>query len=308
MKYDDILQTIGDTPVVRLNRFRDHLAHELWVKAESFNPGGSIKDRPALNMIEDAERRGMLWPGDTIVEPTSGNTGIGLAMVAAVKGYRAVMVMASDMSEERKALMRAFGAEMVLTPPELGTRGAMDEARRLEREEGWFFVGQHFNPANPRAHERTAAEIWSDFGDGLDAIVCTTGTGGTISGVGRNLKARHPGLTVVATEPADSPILSKGIACKHRIMGTAPGFIPDTLDTSIYDEIVPITTEEAYGTAHLLARQEGILGGISCGAAVAGMLKLAHREAWRDKVLLAILPDTGERYISTGLWSESEEG
>jgi cysteine synthase A len=213
--------------------------------------------------------------------------------------------MAADMSEERKALMRAFGADLVLTPSELGTKGAMNEARRLEREEGWFFVGQHFNPANPDAHERTAAEIWSDFGEGLDALVATTGTGGTISGVGRRLKSQNPNLRVVATEPADSPILSRGIACKHRIMGTAPGFIPETLDTTVYDEIVPITTEEAYGTARLLARQEGILAGISCGAAVAGMLTLARREVWRDKVLLAILPDTGERYISTGLWSET---
>jgi len=304
MKYETILKTIGDTPVVRLNRFRDHLARELWVKVESFNPGGSIKDRPALNMIEDAERRGVLKPGDTLVEPTSGNTGIGLAMVAAVKEYRAVMVMAADMSEERKALMRAYGAEMILTPAELGTKGAVEEARRLEREEGWFFVGQHFNPANPAAHERTADEIWSDFGVDLDALVSTTGTGGTISGLGRSLKARNPGLTVVATEPADSPILSRGVACKHRIMGTAPGFIPDTLDTDIYDDIVAITTEEAYGTARMLARQEGLLVGISCGAAVAGMLKLARRNDWRDKVLLAMLPDTGERYISTGLWSE----
>lgn len=306
MKYSNILTTIGDTPVVRLNRFRDHLARELWVKVESFNPGGSIKDRPALNMIEDAEQRGLIKPGDTIVEPTSGNTGIGLAMVAAVKGYRAVMVMAADMSEERKALMRAFGAEIVLTPAELGTKGALEEARRLEREEGWFFVGQHFNPANPASHASTAEEIWRDFGDGLDALILTTGTGGTITGVGRRLKARHPGLTVVATEPADSPILSQGVACKHRIMGTAPGFIPEIMDTSVYDEIVPITTEEAYGTARLLARQEGILAGISCGAAVAGMLKLARREDSRDKVLLAILPDTGERYISAGLWSETD--
>jgi len=304
MKYTSILQTIGDTPVVRLNRFRDHFARALWVKVESFNPGGSIKDRPALNMIEDAERRGLLAPGDTIVEPTSGNTGIGLAMVAAVKGYRAVLVMAADMSEERKALMRAFGAQLVLTAPELGTKGALEEARRLERENGWFFVGQHFNPANPAAHERTAAEIWADFGDGLDGLVCTTGTGGTISGVGRRLKVLNPAIRIVATEPADSPILSKGIGCKHKIMGTAPGFIPDTLDTSVYDEIVSITTEDAYDTSRLLARQEGVLAGISCGAAVAGMLKLARREDWRDKVLLAILPDTGERYISTGLWSE----
>lgn len=303
MKYETILRTIGNTPVVRLNGFRHHLARELWVKVESFNPCGSIKDRPALNMIEDAERRGVLKPGDTIIEPTSGNTGIGLAMVAAVKGYRAVLVMAADMSEERKALMRAFGAELLLTPAELGTKGAVAEARRLEQEKGWFFVGQHFNPANPDAHESTANEIWEDFGPSLDGIVCTTGTGGTISGVGRRLKAHNPRIRVVATEPADSPILSRGIACKHGIMGTAPGFIPEILDTGVYDEIVPVTTDAAYATARLLARQEGILAGISCGAAVAGMLDLARREEWRDKTLLAILPDTGERYISTGLWS-----
>lgn len=306
MKYDNILQTIGDTPVVRLNRFPDLLAAELWVKLESFNPGGSVKDRPALNMIEEAERRGLIRPGDTLVEPTSGNTGIGLAMVAAVKGYRAVLVMAADMSEERKALMRAFGAELILTPAPLGTKGALDEARRLERERGWFFVGQHFNPANPAAHRSTADEIWTDFGAELHGLVCTTGTGGTISGLGRFLKERNPALRVIATEPADSPILSQGIARKHKIMGTAPGFIPETLDTSIYDEIVPVTTEEAYGTARRLAREEGILVGISSGAAVAGMLKLARREAWRGKVLLAVLPDSGERYLSTDLWPQTD--
>lgn len=306
MKYDNILQTIGGTPVVRLNKFPDLLAAELWVKLESFNPGGSVKDRPALNMIEAAERRGLIRPGDTLVEPTSGNTGIGLAMVAAVKGYRAVLVMAADMSEERKALMRAFGAELILTPAPLGTKGALEEARRLERERGWFFVGQHFNPANPAAHRSTADEIWTDFGAELHGLVCTTGTGGTISGLGRFLKERNPALRVIATEPADSPILSQGIARKHKIMGTAPGFIPETLDTSIYDEIVPVTTAEAYGTARRLAREEGILVGISSGAAVAGMLKLARREAWRGKVLLAVLPDSGERYLSTDLWPQAD--
>lgn len=306
MKYDNILQTIGGTPVVRLNKFTDLLAAELWVKLESFNPGGSVKDRPALNMIEEAERHGLIRPGDTLVEPTSGNTGIGLAMVAAVKGYRAVLVMAADMSEERKALMRAFGAELILTPAPLGTKGALEEARRLERERGWFFVGQHFNPANPAAHRSTADEIWTDFGADLHGLVCTTGTGGTISGLGRFLKERNPALRVIATEPADSPILSQGIARKHKIMGTAPGFIPETLDTSIYDEIVPVTTDEAYGTARRLARVEGILVGISSGAAVAGMLKLARREAWRGKVLLAVLPDSGERYLSTDLWTQPD--
>jgi len=307
MKYSDILATIGNTPVVRLNKATDVLAGELWVKVESFNPGGSVKDRPALNMIEDAERRGALRAGDVLVEPTSGNTGIGLAMVAAVKGYHTVLVMAEDMSEERKALMRAYGAELVLTSAELGTKGAIEEARRLERERGYYFVGQHYNPANPEAHRATADEIWQDFGTGLDALVCTTGTGGTISGIGRYLRQRHPGLEVIATEPSESPILSQGIARKHKIMGTAPGFIPDTLDTRVYGEILQITCEEAYGTARFLAREEGILAGISGGAAVAGMLQLARREAYRGKVLLAILPDTGERYLSTDLWCQGDD-
>ncbi len=305
MKLANILQAIGNTPSVRLNKVCDVLAAELWVKVESFNPGGSVKDRPALNMVEDAERRGALRPGDTLIEPTSGNTGIGLAMVAAVKGYRAVLVMAADMSEERKALMRAFGAELVLTPPELGTRGALEEAKRLQAEHGWFFVGQHFNPANPAAHRSTADEIWADFGAGLHALVCTTGTGGTITGLGGYLRERNPDLAIFATEPADSPILSQGIARRHKIMGTAPGFIPEILDTRIYDEIIAITTDEAYGAARFLAREEGILAGISSGAAVAGMIKVARREAFRGKVLLAVLPDTGERYLSTDLWGEA---
>ncbi len=302
MKYDSILKTVGNTPAVRLNKVANTLAAVLWVKLESFNPAGSVKDRPALNMIEDAEHRGKLKPGDTIVEPTSGNTGIGLAMVAAVKGYPAVFVMSEDMSEERKAILKAYGSDIVLTPAEKGTVGAIEEARRLEAEKGYFFVGQHYNPANPESHKTTADEIWNDFGDELDVIVCTTGTGGTITGLNRYLRARKPSLSIIATEPADSPILSKGIACKHKIMGTAPGFIPDTLDTSAYDEIIPITTEEAYDTSRFLARAEGIFSGISCGAAVAGMIKVASRPESRDKVFLAILPDTGERYLSTDLW------
>ncbi|HEB97284.1 MAG TPA: cysteine synthase A [Sedimenticola thiotaurini] len=302
MKYDNILQTIGHTPVIRLNKVEEILARELWVKVESFNPAGSVKDRPALNMIETAEREGLLRPGDTILEPTSGNTGIGLAMVAAQKGYPAVLVMAADMSEERMAIMRAYGAELILTPAELGTKGAIEEARRLAREKGWFFVGQHFNPANPEAHRATADEIWEDFGDSLDAIVCTTGTGGTITGLSHHLRRRHPSLAVIATEPADSPILSQGVARKHKIMGTAPGFIPEILDTGAYDQVIQITTDEAYHWTRFLARREGIFAGISSGAAVAGMVRAARQEAFRDKVLLAMLPDTGERYLSTEVW------
>ncbi|MEW8014099.1 MAG: pyridoxal-phosphate dependent enzyme, partial [Candidatus Sedimenticola endophacoides] len=256
-----------------------------------------------LLMVEQAERRGLLRPGATLIEPTSGNTGIGIAMVAAVKGYRAVMVMAEDMSEERKQILRAFGAELILTPAEQGTRGAIEEARRLARERGWFFIGQHFNPDNPGAHRQTAQEIWSDFGHGLDVLVTTTGTGGTITGLGHHLRAYHPALRVIATEPADSPILSRGIARRHKIMGTAPCFIPEVLDTGVWDEVLQITTDEAYETTRFLAREEGIFAGISSGAAVAGMIRAARDEAQRGKVLLAILHDTGERYLSTDVWA-----
>lgn len=303
MKYDNILDTIGATPVVRLNKSSAPDDVKVWVKLEAFNPAGSVKDRPALNMIIDAEKRGVLKPGDTIVEPTSGNTGIGLAMVAAYKDYRAVFTMAEDMSEERKQILRSFGAEIDLTPAHLGTKGAIERARELEKEKGYFFVGQHFNPANPESHETTANEIWDDFGTELDILVCTTGTGGTITGLHHYLKDRHPDLTIIATEPADSPILSRGIACKHKIMGTAPGFIPEILDTSSYDEILPITTEEAYETTRYLAREEGIFSGISSGAAASGMLTVANRPESKGKTLLAILPDTGERYLSTDVWN-----
>ena len=302
MKFDNILQTVGSTPVIRLNRSSAPENVNVWVKVESFNPAGSVKDRPALNMIVDAEKSGLIKPGDTIVEPTSGNTGIGLAMVAATKGYRAVFTMAEDMSEERKRILLSYGAEIVLTPADKGTKGAIERARELEKEMGYFFVGQHFNPANPQAHEATANEIFDDFGTDLDVLICATGTGGTISGLRHHLKDRHPQLKIVATEPADSPILSKGIACKHKIMGTAPGFIPVILDTSAYDEIVPITTEEAYETTRYLARQEGIFTGISSGAATSGMLKIAGRPETQGQTLLAILPDTGERYLSTDVW------
>ena len=307
MRYDNILETIGRTPVVRLNRVKDTFATDLFVKLESFNPAGSVKDRPALRMIEDAEERGLLKPGDTIIEPTSGNTGIGLAMVAAVKGYKAVFVMAANMSEERKTILKAFGSKLILSPAEKGTVGAIEEARRLEKEKGYFFVGQHFNPANTESHQTTADEIWEDLGNSLEAVICTTGTGGSISGIGKYLKARNPKLSMIATEPADSPILSKGVACSHKIMGTAPGFIPEILDTSIYDEIIPITTDEAYGTTRFLTEKEGIFAGISSGAAVAGMLKVARRQIMECKMLLAILPDTGERYLSTDLWSDEPD-
>ena len=302
MKYNHILDTIGETPAVKLNQMGNDLDCSLWVKLESFNPGGSVKDRPALRMIEDAEADGSLKSGDVIIEPTSGNTGIGLAMVAAVKGYRSVFVMAADMSAERKQILKAYGGEVILTPAEKGTVGAIEEARRLEKEKGYFFVGQHYNPSNPASHEQTADEIWDDFGTDLDAVVLTTGTGGTVTGLGIYLRKKHPAIKIIATEPADSPILSRGIACKHKIMGTAPGFIPDTLDQSAYDEVVQITTEQAYDATRKLARREGIFGGISCGAATHGMLAVAARPSYRGKTLLAILPDTGERYLSTDVW------
>lgn len=302
MRYDNVLGTVGQTPCIRVNQIEDLKAKSIWVKAEYFNPGGSVKDRPALGMIEDAEARGVLQPGATIIEPTSGNTGIGLAMVAAVKGYRAVFVMAEDMSEERKQILKAFGAELVLTPAADGTVGAIEEARRLEREKSYFFVGQHFNPANPASHKQTADEIWADFGKELDVLVCTTGTGGTISGLSRYLREYNPALHVVATEPADAPILSTGVPGKHKIMGTAPGFLPDTLDTNSYNEIVQITTEQAYGMTRHMAAREGLFLGISCGAAIAGMVEIARRPESQGKTLLAIAPDTGERYLSTDVW------
>ena len=302
MKHDHILDCIGGTPVVRLNRLGQETGANLWVKLESFNPGGSVKDRPALRMIEDAEADGRLRPGDTIVEPTSGNTGIGLAMVAAVKGYRSVFVMSEDMSEERKLILKIYGGEVILTPAEKGTVGAIEEARRLEEERGYFFVGQHYNPSNPESHRSTADEIWDDFGENLDALILTTGTGGTVSGLGKYLRRRNTELEIIATEPADSPILSRGIACRHKIMGTAPGFIPDTLDMNAFDRVVQVTTEQAYGTTRDLARKEGIFCGISCGAATWGMLSVARSGSCRGGNLLAILADTGERYLSTDVW------
>ena len=302
MKYNNILETIGATPAVRLNQLGGDLASHLWVKLEAFNPGGSVKDRPALRMIEDAEANGTLRPGDVIIEPTSGNTGIGLAMVAAVKGYRSVFVMAEDMSEERKQILRVYGGQVILTAADKGTLGAIEEARRLEKEKGYFFVGQHYNPSNPASHEQTADEIWNDFGDELDAVILTTGTGGTVTGLDIHLRKKNPAIRIIVTEPADSPILSRGIACKHKIMGTAPGFIPDTLDQSAYDEVIPVTTEQAYDATRDLAKREGIFAGISCGAATHGMLTVAARTSFRGKTLLAILPDTGERYLSTDVW------
>ena len=224
-------------------------------------------------------------------------------MVAAVKGYKAVFVMSEDMSEERKLILKAYGGEVILTPADKGTVGAIEEARRLEKDRGYFFVGQHYNPANPQAHIHTANEIWNDFGNDLNAVICTTGTGGTISGVGKRLKEKNPQIKIVATEPYDSPILSQGIACKHKIMGTAPGFIPDILDTQIYDQIIQIKAQDAYASARRLAAEEGIFVGISCGAAVVGMLEYAKNHAQANEVLLAILADTGERYLSTDLWS-----
>lgn len=303
MKYQNVLETIGSTPIVRLNRLGEGLDAALWVKLERANPAGSVKDRPALRMIEDAERDGRLKTGDTIIEPTSGNTGIGLAMVAAVKGYRSVFVMSDDMSQERVQILKAYGGEVILTPAEEGTVGAIEEARRMEKELGYFFVGQHFNQSNPESHSQTAKEIWEDFGTELDTVICTTGTGGTVSGLSKYLRQYNPKIEIIATEPDVSPILSKGIANKHKIMGTAPGFIPDTLDQKAYDRILPISADEAYDTARRLATEEGMLCGISCGAATVGMMKLAAEKGYRGKTLLAILADSGERYLSTDLWS-----
>ncbi len=303
MIYDNILATIGNTPLVRINKMICADDAEIIAKLEFFNPGGSVKDRIALNMIEAAECQGLLKKGDGIVEPTSGNTGIGLAMVAAVKGYQALFTMPETMSMERRALLQQFGAEIVLTPGKEGMKGAVAAAERLAREQGYFMPQQFKNPANPEIHRKTTArEIISALSDRTpDYFVAGVGTGGTITGVGEILKQKFPRIKIVAVEPFESPVLSGGAAAPHKIQGIGAGFVPDIYNAKIVDEIVPVKNDEAFATAKQLARAEGILAGISSGASMFAALQIARRIGI-GKLVLAILPDTGERYVSTELF------
>ncbi|GAA1737707.1 cysteine synthase A [Luedemannella helvata] len=299
--YSSVLDLIGRTPLVELTRFGADLPVRLFAKLEAANPAGSVKDRIALAMIEAAEARGQLAPGAQIVEPTSGNTGIGLAMVAAVKGYRITFTMPESMSVERRALLAAYGAELVLTPAALGMPGAIAEARRLAEREGWYLPAQFDNPANPEVHRRTTAlEIWDDTAGAVDVVVAGVGTGGTVTGVGQVLKEKKPEVRVVAVEPAESPVLSGGVAGPHGIQGIGAGFVPGVLDTGVYDEIARVSVDEARAAARRLAASEGILAGVSSGAALHAATRVA---ASAGAVVVVVLPDTGERYLSTPLFA-----
>lgn len=301
MIYADILKTVGETPIVKLNRVVKDVSAEVYVKIESRNPGGSIKDRVALSMIEDAEIRGILKPGYTIVEPTSGNTGIGLAMVAAVKGYKAILVMPDNMSMERQILLQSYGAELVLTPANQGMAGSILEAEKIASKEGVFMPQQFRNPSNPMSHYvGTAREILHDL-PGVNAIVSGIGTGGTITGIGRAVQNFKPDVRIIGVEPSESPLLSEGRSGPHKIEGIGANFIPQNLDRRVVDEIITVSYEESASMVHRLAREEGILVGISSGAAVHAGLSLAKRMNSNEQ-LLAILPDGGERYVSTPLF------
>ncbi len=297
-----VVELIGSTPVVKLNRSVPENSADVYLKLEYFNPAKSVKDRIALAMGEDAEKKGILQPGGTIVEPTSGNTGIGLAMVAAAKGYKLIVTMPETMSVERRNLLRAYGAELVLTPGPEGMKGAIAKAEELAKEHGYFMPQQFENYANPEIHRLTTGpEIVKQMGDQLDGFVAGIGTGGTITGAGQVLREHYPNIKIVAVEPKDSPVLSGGKPGPHKIQGIGAGFVPRVLNTEIYDEIIHVTTEEAFAAARKVARLEGILGGISAGAAMHAAFKVA-KELGPGKRVLAIVPDNGERYLSTDLY------
>ncbi len=301
-------ELIGGTPLLELNNLREthRLQAALLAKLEGMNPAGSAKDRVGAAMIADAESRGLLAPGATIIEPTSGNTGIGLAAVAAAKGYRVILTMPDSMSQERQLLLKAYGADIVLTPGAKGMAGAIAEAQRLAAEiPGSFIPGQFDNPANPAAHYATTGpEIWTDTEGRVDVFVAGVGTGGTITGVGRYLKEHNPAVQVVAVEPAASPVLSGGAAGVHGLQGIGAGFLPAALDTTVYDSVVPVTEEQAYAAARELARREGVLCGISSGAALYAALELAAKPEYAGKTVVVLLPDVGDRYLSTPLFAE----
>ena len=306
--YERITDLIGGTPLLKLNAYIDDEATEATVlgKLEYFNPAGSVKDRIAKRMIDDAEAAGVLKPGAVIIEPTSGNTGIGLASVAASRGYRVILTMPETMSVERRNLLKAYGAELVLTDGTQGMKGAIAKAEELAAQTpGSFIPSQFTNPSNPKAHiATTGPEIWSDTDGKVDIFVAGVGTGGTLSGVGEYLKSKNPKVKVVAVEPAGSPVLSKGTAGPHKIQGIGAGFVPETLNTEIYDEIIPVENDDAFAMGKRLARKAGVLVGISSGAAVYAARELAKRPENKGKVIVALLPDTGERYLSTPMFED----
>ena len=306
MKYTSILETLGNTPLVEISTKLNGTAAKVFAKVESFNPGGSAKDRVAAAMIAAAERDGRLAPGGTIIEPTSGNTGVGLALVSAVKGYRMVLVMPDNMSEERIRLAKAYGAEVVLTPGADGMKGCIAKAEELHRTTPNSFIPQQFdNPANPLAHERTTGpEIWSDLGGQVDAFVAGVGTGGMLTGVGRYLRSKNPDVKLYAVEPETSPLISKGVSGPHKLQGIGANFIPSILDRSLIDEVICVSAENAGATARALGAKEGILCGIASGAALRAALELAKDPAFAGKNIVTLLPDTGERYLSTWLFAE----
>ena len=306
--YDSILDLVGKTPLVELTRIeeKEGLQAKLIAKVESFNPAGSVKDRIAKAMIEDAEAKGLLKEGSVIIEPTSGNTGIGLAAAATVKGYRMILTMPETMSVERRNIVKAYGAEVVLTDGTKGMKGAIEKADELAKEiPNSFIAGQFVNPANPATHKKTTApEIWEDTDGEVDIFVAGVGTGGTITGTGEYLKEKKPEVKIVAVEPASSPVLSDGVSGPHKIQGIGAGFVPDTLNTSIYDEIIKVENEDAFETGRYLAAEEAILAGISSGAALYAAIQLAKREENKGKTIVVLLPDNGDRYYSTALFAK----
>ena len=306
--YDSILDLVGKTPLVELKRIeeKEGLQAKLIAKVESFNPAGSVKDRIAKAMIEDAEAKGLLKEGSVIIEPTSGNTGIGLAAAATVKGYRMILTMPETMSVERRNIVKAYGAEVVLTDGTKGMKGAIEKADELAKEiPNSFIAGQFVNPANPATHKKTTGpEIWEDTDGEVDIFVAGVGTGGTITGTGEYLKEKKPDVKIVAVEPASSPVLSDGVSGPHKIQGIGAGFVPDTLNTSIYDEIIKVENEDAFETGRYLAAEEAILAGISSGAALYAAIQLAKREENKGKTIVVLLPDNGDRYYSTALFAK----
>ena len=304
--YNNVTELIGKTPILKLNNFSksEGVAANIFAKLEYFNPAGSVKDRIAYAMISDAEAKGELKPGATIIEPTSGNTGIGLASVGTAKGYKVILTMPETMSVERRNLVKAYGAEVVLTEGAKGMKGAIEKANELkEQTPGSVILGQFVNPANPKAHyETTGPEIWADTEGKVDAFIAGVGTGGTLSGVGKYLKDKNPNVKIFAVEPQTSPVLSEGHGGAHKIQGIGAGFVPDTLNISVYDEVIPVPNEAAFETGNKIAKTEGILVGISSGAAVWAAVQLAKRDEFKGKNIVVLLPDTGDRYLSTDLF------